>query len=92
MACGKIDEEKIAYGLKHRLQLIRLTSRPLSQGSVWDMAFDHLKFKKLQNFLIILGSAIGVFSVILFLGLGNGIKGYINDQVNSLANLITQLC
>lgn len=84
---GKIDEEK---NLKPRFETPattdRLTSKPLSQGSVWDMAFDHLKFKKLQNFLIILGSAIGVFSVILFLGLGNGIKGYINDQVNSLAN------
>lgn len=87
MADGKIDEEK---NLKDKFEAPattdRLTSKPLSASSVWDMAFDHLKYKKLQNFLIILGSAIGVFSVILFLGLGNGIKGYINDQVSSLAN------
>ncbi|GEK65873.1 ABC transporter ATP-binding protein [Leuconostoc mesenteroides subsp. sake] len=87
MADGKIDEEK---NLKDKFEAPsapdRLTSRPLSTRSVWDMAFDHLKYKKLQNFLIILGSAIGVFSVILFLGLGNGIKGYINNQVSSLAN------
>ncbi|QEA59293.1 ATP-binding cassette domain-containing protein [Leuconostoc koreense] len=87
MADGKIDEEK---NLKDKFEAPtepeRLTSRPLSSKSVWDMAFDHLKYKKLQNFLIILGSAIGVFSVILFLGLGNGIKGYINHQVSSLAN------
>ncbi|MGQ2285635.1 ABC transporter ATP-binding protein/permease [Leuconostoc suionicum] len=87
MADGKIDEEK---NLKDKFEApattYRLTSKPLSASSVWDMAFDHLKYKKLQNFLIILGSAIGVFSVILFLGLGNGIKGYINDQVSSLAN------
>ncbi|MDC2816115.1 ATP-binding cassette domain-containing protein [Leuconostoc suionicum] len=87
MADGKIDEEK---NLKDKFEAPatthRLTSKPLSASSVWDMAFDHLKYKKLQNFLIILGSAIGVFSVILFLGLGNGIKGYISDQVSSLAN------
>lgn len=87
MADGKIDEEK---NLKDKFEAPattdRLTSKPLSASSVWDMAFDHLKYKKIQNFLIILGSAIGVFSVILFLGLGNGIKGYINDQVSSLAN------
>ncbi|GMA69606.1 ABC transporter ATP-binding protein [Leuconostoc litchii] len=87
MADGKIDEEK---NLKDKFEVSsnpdRLVSKPLSASSIWDMAFDHLKYKKLQNFLIIMGSAIGIFSVILFLGLGNGIKGYINDQVSSLAN------
>ncbi|WP_220741120.1 ABC transporter ATP-binding protein/permease [Leuconostoc miyukkimchii] len=87
MADGKIDEEKF---LKDKFLVPsgtkRLTSRPLKAASIWDMAFDHLKYKKLQNFLIILGSAIGVFSVILFLGLGNGIKGYIANQVDSLVN------
>ena len=56
MADGKIDEEK---NLKDKFEAPsapdRLTSRPLSTRSVWDMAFDHLKYKKLQNFLIILG-------------------------------------
>jgi len=87
MADGKIDEEKF---LKDKFLVPsgtkRLTSRPLKAASIWDMAFDHLKYEKLQNFLIILGSAIGVFSVILFLGLGNGIKGYIANQVDSLVN------
>lgn len=87
MADGKIDEEKY---LKDKFLVPentkRLTSRPLKSSSIWDMAFDHLKYKKLQNFLIILGSAIGVFSVIIFLGLGNGIKGYIANQVDSLVN------
>lgn len=87
MADGKIDEE---IQLKDKFEVpektARLNSRPLRKSSIWDMAFDHLKYKKLQNFLIILGSAIGVFSVILFLGLGNGIKAYITDQVNSLVN------
>ena len=33
-----------------------------------------------------IGTAIGLFAVMLFTGLGNGVKAYINDQVNSLAN------
>lgn len=87
MADGKIDDEK---NLKEKYAVPattpRLTSHPLKRRAVWDMAFDHLKYKKLQNFLIIFGSAIGIFSVIFFLGLGNGVKGYINDQVNALVN------
>ncbi|WP_349533544.1 ABC transporter ATP-binding protein/permease [Leuconostoc citreum] len=87
MSDGKIDEEK---QLKDKFLATtateRFKSRPLKAASVWDMAFDHLKYKKLQNTLIIIGSAIGVFSVILFLGLGNGIKGYIANQVNDLVN------
>ncbi len=87
MADGKIDAEQI---LKPKFPVPaephRLQSRPLRRRAIWNMAFDHLKYKKLQNFLIVLGSAIGVFSVIFFLGLGNGVKNYIGDQVNALVN------
>ncbi|WKY79564.1 ATP-binding cassette domain-containing protein [Leuconostoc lactis] len=87
MADGIIDREQI---LKPKFpvptEMHRLHSRPLRRRAVWNMAFDHLKYKKLQNFLIVFGSAIGVFSVIFFLGLGNGVKSYIGDQVNALVN------
>lgn len=64
----------------------QIGSKPLSRSTLWSMAFSHLRFNKLRNFLIMLGTAIGIFSVILFLGLGNGISGYINNQVTSLVN------
>lgn len=87
MADGIIDREQI---LKPKFpvpaETHRLHSRPLRRRAVWNMAFDHLKYKKLQNFLIVFGSAIGVFSVIFFLGLGNGVKSYIGDQVDALVN------
>ncbi|CAH1853327.1 ABC transporter ATP-binding protein/permease [Convivina intestini] len=72
----------------HRIQnpMYHLTSRPLSPATIWSMAYEHLRYNWLQSLLIILGSAIGVFSVILFLGLGNGVQGYINQQVGQLAN------
>ncbi len=49
-------------------------------------AFKHLTYNFWRNSLIILGTAIGIFAVLLFSGLGNGINGYIQNQINSLAN------
>ena len=87
MSDGKIDEEKtLKDKFSNEKQTEEVVSKPLAARTIWKMAYDHVRFNKLRNFLITLGSAIGVFSVILFLGLGNGIKGYINDQVNQLAN------
>ncbi|QBO36687.1 ABC transporter ATP-binding protein/permease [Periweissella cryptocerci] len=88
MADGVIDEEiqlKDKYDAEAN-KAARLTSKPLKGGALWKMAFDHLKFKKGQNILITLGSAIGIFSVMLFLGLGNGIQGYISSQVTDMVN------
>src|SRR5699024_11167421 len=39
-----------------------------------------------RNLLIIFGASIGIFSVILMLGLGNGVTGYMNDQISSQIN------
>ncbi|CAK8053979.1 ABC transporter ATP-binding protein/permease [Eupransor demetentiae] len=61
-------------------------SRPLSRRTIWDMAYDHLKFKRFQNFMIILGSSIGLGAVILFLGLGSGVKGYMTKQITDSVN------
>jgi len=49
-------------------------------------SWKHLMRNFGKNSLIIIGTAIGLFAVILFGGLGNGVKSYINDQVNSLVN------
>lgn len=86
MKDGQIDEE-INLRAKYTSQsksVFKFKSRTLLKKSLWRMAFDHLKFKKIQNAIITIGGAIGIFSVLLFLGLGNGINGYINKQVNSL--------
>ncbi|CAH1851502.1 ABC transporter ATP-binding protein/permease [Convivina praedatoris] len=89
MEDGHIDQQeqlKKPYS-SHQYERNRgVKSRPLSRRTLWDMAFDHLKFKKLQNFLIILGSSIGLGAVILFLGLGSGVKGYISKQVTDTIN------
>ncbi|AUJ28887.1 MAG: ATP-binding cassette domain-containing protein [Liquorilactobacillus hordei] len=64
----------------------RITSHPLPASASYVSAFRHLIYNIKQNSLIILGTAIGIFAVLLFSGLGNGINTYINDQINSLVN------
>jgi ABC-type lipoprotein export system ATPase subunit/ABC-type lipoprotein release transport system permease subunit len=49
-------------------------------------ALKHLKFNFWRNSLIVIGTAIGLFAVMLFSGLGNGIGGYIGDQITNVAN------
>lgn len=87
LADGKIDGDtrlKAAYGTVTADTII--PDKPLPALAAYRTAFKHLTYTFWRNFLIILGTAIGLFSVMLFMGLGNGIKGYINEQVTSMAN------
>ncbi|MCH4170066.1 MAG: ATP-binding cassette domain-containing protein [Lactobacillus sp.] len=58
----------------------------LSFGSAVTMALQHMRYNLKRNLLIIFGVAIGIFSVIVMLGLGRGVQGYINDQIGSEIN------
>jgi len=48
--------------------------------------FKHFMHTWKLNLLIAIGTAIGLASVMFFLGLGNGATQYMNSQVTSLAN------
>ncbi|CAK8054518.1 ABC transporter ATP-binding protein/permease [Eupransor demetentiae] len=80
------DDKRLRPAYPVPKMINRLDSRNLSHKTIWSWAFEHMRYNALQSFLIILGSTIGVFSVILFLGLSNGVKSYINQQVGQLAN------
>jgi ABC-type lipoprotein export system ATPase subunit/ABC-type antimicrobial peptide transport system permease subunit len=87
LADGRIESDerlKPAYGLPQSSE--RIADRPLAASSSYRTAFKHLTYNWRQNSIIVLGTAIGIFAVLLFSGLGNGVKSYINDQVNSLVN------
>ncbi|EKD62701.1 MAG: hypothetical protein ACD_52C00087G0005 [uncultured bacterium] len=57
---------------------------PLLKASI-----DDFKRNKIRTFLTSLGIMIGVFSVVILIGLGLGLKNYIQNQFESLgANLI----
>ncbi|MBB1062574.1 ABC transporter ATP-binding protein/permease [Limosilactobacillus fastidiosus] len=87
LADGKIDGDKRirpAYPIPVDPQ--RLQSRVLPALASYRTAFKHLIYNFWRNSLIMLGTAIGIFAVLLFSGLGNGVNGYMQDQINSLAN------
>ncbi|QQP83179.1 ATP-binding cassette domain-containing protein [Pediococcus acidilactici] len=58
----------------------------LTFGAALQMALKHMGYNLKRNLLIIFGASIGIFSVILMLGLGNGVTGYMNDQISSQIN------
>src|SRR5699024_4536085 len=58
----------------------------LSFGDTFRLAWEHMRYTKGRNILIILGAAIGIFSVIFMLGLGSGITGYINGEMTKQVN------
>ncbi|BDR58931.1 ATP-binding cassette domain-containing protein [Xylocopilactobacillus apicola] len=84
---GKIDQDqnlKAPYPVVDNKKAFK--SRSLPWLDSYKNAFKHLMFHFGRNFLIILGTAIGLFSVMFFLGLGHGATKYMNKTVDSLAN------
>lgn len=87
LADGKIDGDRQlrpTYPLPKDPNHIQ--ARVLPAMASYRMSFKHLMYNFWRNSLIMLGTAIGIFAVLLFSGLGNGINGYIQNQINSLAN------
>ncbi|WP_143462600.1 ABC transporter ATP-binding protein/permease [Levilactobacillus enshiensis] len=60
-----------------------LPAKHLSFTAMVKMALKHMRYNLKRNLLIIFGASIGIFSVILMLGLGRGVKGYINHEIYS---------
>ena len=50
------------------------------------MAFNSLRSNKTRTFLTLLGIIIGVMSVTTIIGLGEGVKKQVNQQINDLGN------
>ncbi|KRN31296.1 ABC transporter ATP-binding protein/permease [Weissella halotolerans] len=87
LADGKIDDDQILrppYPVPGEPSQIE--ARPLPAWVSYQNAFKHVKYHFWQNFLIVLGTAIGLFAVLLFGGLGNGVKAYIDKEINTFIN------
>ncbi|WP_099974284.1 ABC transporter ATP-binding protein/permease [Lactobacillus terrae] len=87
LADGQIDSDE---NIRDKYEATEKTSdhkiSHLNFGDTFRLAWEHMLYTKGRNILIIIGAAIGIFSVIFMLGLGNGITSYINDQITSQIN------
>ncbi len=57
-------------------------------AQIWEyikIALMNIKSNKGRSFLTMLGIIIGISSVIMIISIGNGVKGGINDELNSMA-------
>ena len=86
MTDGRIDEDRILRDKYAESDEPSLESKSLSLKSIVKMTWDNIKYNSKRNFLIIFGGLIGIFSVVFMLGLGNGVRGYINHEIYSQVN------
>ncbi|MCF6515350.1 ATP-binding cassette domain-containing protein [Lactobacillus sp. S2-2] len=86
MAGGKITEDKNLREKYNQKNNNNMKLHPLSFVNTFKMSYRQLTYNLKRNLLIIFGSAIGIFSVMFMLGLGNGIKGYMNQQISDQIN------
>ncbi|RRK09579.1 ATP-binding cassette domain-containing protein [Lactiplantibacillus garii] len=87
LADGKItSDERLhpAYPVDSKQQ--QIPARKLPWTVPVTTAFKHLRYTWSWNLIIIIGTAIGLFAVMLFNGLGNGLKAYINQEINNMVN------
>lgn len=64
----------------------RKANKNLSIFAAIRMALLNMREKLSRNILIALGGSIGIMSVILMLGLGNGVNDYLTDTMNENVN------
>ncbi|MCT3400402.1 ABC transporter ATP-binding protein/permease [Lentilactobacillus hilgardii] len=83
---GKISEDKQIKEPYKAGNENELTTHTLKFGATLKMALENMRYNLKRNILIIIGAAIGIFSVIVMLGLGNGVQGYINHEIYSQVN------
>lgn len=86
MTDGRIDEDRTIRDKYAESDEPSLESKSLSLKSIVKMTWDNIKYNSKRNFLIIFGGLIGIFSVVFMLGLGNGVRGYINHEIYSQVN------
>ncbi|MRN52893.1 ATP-binding cassette domain-containing protein [Paenibacillus monticola] len=84
---GCIKEEQ---NLKERYMAVKESEekkgKNLSFAASFKLAIDNMTLNAKRNILVATGGAIGILSVVLMLSLGNGVTGYLNDEINSSLN------
>lgn len=81
-----IGDERLREPFSQSALQKAFAARPLKTRDIWKMAFAHFRNAWKQNLMITIGTAIGLFSVMFFLGLGNGATNYMNSFIDGIAN------
>lgn len=79
----KVKEEDVHNNKQSKL---RKEKQNLSMISSIKLALINMKEKLSRNILVSLGGSIGIISIILMLSLGNGVKTYFNNTMNTYVN------
>jgi len=88
LADGVIDSDKVIRD-SYEIEDVSDANKKITHLSFMDtfrLAWEHMLYTKGRNILIIIGAAIGIFSIILMLGLGSGVTGYINGEMTKQIN------
>lgn len=86
LADGQINDDTRLHDAYPVRNVERLKSQLLPASVSYRTAYKHFKFNFWRNSLIVIGTAIGLFAVILFSGLGNGISGFVNKEITDMVN------
>jgi len=73
----KVDKDKFNINKKRQ---------NLNVISAIKLALVNMKEKFIRNIFVSIGASIGIMSIILMLALGNGVKSYFNNTMNSYVN------
>ncbi|MEG1481354.1 ABC transporter ATP-binding protein/permease [Clostridium sp.] len=86
---GEIVEDKKGTPLENVVieeNNIKKSKQNLSLFSAIRLAANNMRQKLKRNVLVAVGVSIGIMSIVLMLSLGNGLKSYFNDMINSFMN------
>ncbi|MGL4570005.1 MAG: ATP-binding cassette domain-containing protein [Clostridium sp.] len=86
---GEIVEDKKGTPLENVViekNNIKKSKQNLSLFSAIRLAANNMRQKLKRNILVAVGVSIGIMSIVLMLSLGNGLKSYFNDMINSFMN------
>ena len=79
---NNINEEKV-----HKDKFnVNKKGQNLNVISAIKLALVNMKEKLIRNIFVSIGASIGIMSIILMLSLGNGVKAYFNNTMNSYVN------
>ena len=84
---GKIiEDQNIAIPNEGKEKEVNLKPKNLSFLRSVGIALQNMRLNLKRNILVSIGSSIGILSVVLMFSIGDGIKQYINNQIEKFAD------